>query len=382
MTPRARPDAGFIRGRRLGLAKAMTGERKTLDELASATDSLPLVAANRVGPLLAGHASRLAISGAAVDAWRRSLIHATARRLALNHALEQVGAILDAAHIPWLPIKGMGLPPGTYERLEERPTTDLDVLIRPADLDRAVGVLRKAGWKDAHPDPLSWRFLKEEGYNWQAVGPSPVILELHFRLWGSVPETFVVDLFDRSRPDPARGSFARTIDPADAAILAAVHYWQTPTPRPLLFLWDLERLAAVVLTETQREELVARATDAGLQLYMALSMGLVNALWPSEIAAGLLCELEGVCGRFERRVLSRCSRVEPDRLTLGRIVLARLLDRRPSRTGWMAPVRSVWPHPGTLASQFPTTSSRAVRRVRHFARLVRDPSILNRRGGF
>ena len=37
-----------------------------------------------------------------------------------------------------------------------------------------------------------------------------------------------------------------------------------------------------------------------------------------------------------------------DGLTLDVVYLARLLARRPSRMGWLAPWRRIWPHPGTV----------------------------------
>jgi hypothetical protein len=358
------------------LAQAIEGDEEALAELASSDRVNPAVSLHRIGPLLAGHATRLKLTGPTVDAWRQTLLQTAARRLGLNHALEHVGATLDAAGIPWLPVKGMGLPPGAYERLEERPTTDLDVLVRPAGLETAVAALREAGWRDVHPDPVCWRFLVEEGYNWQAVGSFAALLELHFRLWGSIPEAFVAELFDRSLPDPVRGGLARAIDPVDAAILAAVHVWQTPIPRPLLFLWDVQRLTTAVLGDAQRDELVSRTTAAGLQLYLAAAMRCVATLWPSDTATDLTTRFHSACGRFERRLLDSTADRDWDELSLGRLILARLLDRRPSRTGWKAPWRSFWPHPGTLASRYASISSPTRRRLHHLLDIGLRPTKL------
>ncbi len=42
-------------------------------------------------------------------------------------------------------------------------------------------------------------------------------------------------------------------------------------------------------------------------------------------------------------------------LTLNRMYLARLLSGRPSRMGWRAPWRQVWPHPGTVERATPAS---------------------------
>lgn len=362
------------------VADAAAGDAGAVARLAaSPDDSRAAVAASRMGGILYSRALACEVDGPAVEEWGLVARSTAIRRMLLDQALFEVGGILDDAGVPWLPLKGMGLPEGTYERLEERPTSDLDLLVAPADFERAAGALREAGWTAVNSDPMAWQWTLEDGYNWQAVGTLPVVLELHFRLWGSITETFVLDLLRRTHAAPARGREALAIAPPDAAIIAAVHVWQTPVPRPLLFLWDLHRLVDHVLDQEGREALVSWGCQAGLQIYLALSLLCVTRLWPSEVNAALAHRCVGATRRFERRLLRRAAGRDWDRISLGHIVGARLLDRRPSRTGWRAPLRSVWPHPGLLATRYPDIPGRVRRRLRFLVSAAGHPARLLRK---
>jgi len=108
------------------IARAVAGDDTALQRLAATPPTArDHVIISRLGAALSSHATRLNLIGPAVDTWRQFLLHTAVRRLGLNHALDQVGPIL---------------------------------------------------------------------------------------------ETFVAELFDRSKPDPVRGGLARTIDPVDAVV--------------------------------------------------------------------------------------------------------------------------------------------------------------------
>lgn len=53
----------------------------------------------------------------------------------------RTGAVLDAAGIPWMPMKGVALGIVAPEYFSARPTGDFDVLVRPEDRERAADAL-------------------------------------------------------------------------------------------------------------------------------------------------------------------------------------------------------------------------------------------------
>jgi hypothetical protein len=405
------------------LVSALDGDREALEALAADPAGAELAKLHRVGPALALRARRLGIEGPSVASWRRALLGMTAHRLRIEERLAALGTTLGTASIAWLPIKGCDLGSRVYERPEERPVGDVDILIAEADYLRARAALEAAGWRSLVPGARVDAYLLEEGYAWQATDPSGLLLEVHHRLWGLVPAGFPAALLAASEPDPALGATARRLPLAHAWLLAAVHIWLNPPPRPLLAVWDLERIAAaepparphppspspIALPPTGRggattqdpttQDTVAadvsafgrgcplsrgmgerweRGTggevlDAAVRLAMEWDLGLPAALaaayaaglWTSEpnrrIAGRLMSTLRPAESLTARRALE--SGVE--NASLESIVLARLLSFRSSRAGWRSLPRRIWAHPGIVEMETPTGRSWPARRLAH-----------------
>ena len=83
----------------------------------------------------------------------RDLMHPTApslprplsapglRNVRMMHLLERIAAKFNDADVPLIVLKGGALNLTVYERLDQRPMDDLDLLIRPEDIDRALGLI-------------------------------------------------------------------------------------------------------------------------------------------------------------------------------------------------------------------------------------------------
>lgn len=148
----------------------------------------------RFGDLPASTASAL------VSGWLHSRIH---QRLKVSQ-FRKLGSLLDEEGIPLAPLKGAALAHLVYTKLSVRRMADIDVLVRPHDVDRIVKLMRRNGLRpigcnvnrwhdhilgrltygvpgieiDLHLDPI---------YN---LGRAPVRLEME-RAWESahsVPE--------------------------------------------------------------------------------------------------------------------------------------------------------------------------------------------------
>jgi hypothetical protein len=317
-----------------------------------------------VGPALSLRARRLGIGGPAAQSWHRALIMVAAHRLHVEDRLRGLGAALGAAGVPWLPLKGCDLGTRAYRNPEERPVGDIDVLVPRADLPRVQAALRAAGWRGLADSPRMERYLRDEGYAWQAQDSAGLLLEVHVRLWGIVPAGLGAALLAAAVPDPTLGSSGRRLPLAHAWLVAAVHSWLNPPPRPLLSWWDLERIAAAEPALADAAVRLAEAWD--LQLPAGLAAAQVAQLWPSAPNRTIAERLLGGLRPLERLAARRGEAVG-----LKSIVLARLLSGRASRAGWRSLPRRVWSHPGIVEQETPAGWIWPARRIAHLMRALR-----------
>ena len=334
------------------MAAAVWGDRKALGELASRPDRRAAVAIARVAPALALRANELGVAGFEVEGWRAELRNAATAGLVLRHELAGIAAALAGVGVAWAPLKGLGLPASVYPRWEERPTSDIDVLIAEQDVAATQTALRDAGWRDAQVGDDADDFLAGEGYNWKALSPGGVLLELHYRLWGLAQDGLAEAVLARSTPDHAAGATARALTLPDVYVVAAVHLWTHPVPRPLLYWWDLHRIAEAGGPQLA-EVVIDEARRWGLQLLVGAAAEAAAGFWDEAANARIAAELIGELRLAERRALARIRSVGVGVARLEPIQLARLLARRPSRMGWLAAWRRVWPHPAVLQAKTP-----------------------------
>lgn len=352
------------------LAAALADDPDALATLAADPAGADLAKLHRVGPALALRARRLGIEGPAVDSWRRSLMGVAAHRLRIDEGLSSLGAVLGAAGVPWLPIKGCDLGSRVYDRPEERPAGDVDVLVTQADYLRARRALETAGWRSLTSGARIEAYLLEEGYAWQATDPTGLLLEVHHRLWGVAPPGFGRALMEAAAPDPALGPTARRLPLAHAWLVAAVHVWLNPPPRPLLAVWDLERITRAA---DLVDDAIRLAVDWDLQLPAALAADYAAGLWESEPHRRIADRLTDTLRPAERLAARRALEGEVEGTPLGSIVLARLLSFRESRAGWRSLVRRVWAHPGIVEMETPAGRSWPARRLSHVLKALQSP---------
>jgi hypothetical protein len=147
---------------------------------------LETVRRHRVTDVLSAHLDRLDLPGEVVDqlaVWR-----GRARPLLMVQTLEatRAAALLAAAGVDALAIKGVALAVLTTGRVDARGAGDVDVLIRPEDLATAHRVLTEAGWSLAaggRVEPHTWAFRHVERWGsaltYRGDGAD---IDLHWRL--------------------------------------------------------------------------------------------------------------------------------------------------------------------------------------------------------
>lgn len=332
------------------LADALAGRVEALGRLAAHDADGAFARRHRAGAALRLRAARHGLEAPAP--WHRELVAAAARHLSLTAAVEEIGGLLAAAGVEWVPLKGFDLATRVYASPEERPTADVDLLIPSAGLEGALRALEADGWKGLFPGPRNRDFLADEGYAWLARKTGRGLLELHFRLWGLVPEGWSAELFERSRRDPALPPGGRRLTLADAYLVAAVHTWLDPPPRPLVAWWDLERITRRWSSE-EAEDAVAGARAWDLQLPVALASRSAAGLWGAEGCRRIAERLETDLRLTERLALKRACRRGLTTLPLPSLQMARLLAGRRSRQSWRGAFRRLWAHPGIVERATP-----------------------------
>lgn len=107
-----------------------------------------------------------------------------ARNLHLRHHLERVATCLNDAGIQMMVLKGMALNHRIYDRVDLRPMTDVDLLFRFDDIERACRVLKAAGCVDGEPllrEDFFPRFYYEREFR-PSAAPN-VKFDVHARLF-------------------------------------------------------------------------------------------------------------------------------------------------------------------------------------------------------
>lgn len=333
------------------LAAAMAGNPAALTRVVEEPAFTERIARQRIAALLARRAREAHVSGPAVESWQAARRAIAASWLLAEHMLGIVGESLAAAAVRWSPIKGADLAFRVHQAPEDRPATDLDILVAPADLATAVAALKEAGWSDRWSgDPGMWRYALDEGHNWPLVRREGVMVEVHFRLWGWLPPELAPAMLARAQADPSRGLTACRLLPADAALLSACHAWtEALGEAPLRTLYDVCRLLTVTPgldAQAAADTLVAYAAKSGLQAAVGGVLRLVIALWPETPAEQLASRMIHSAPRLERAGSHILWPRIGHRNALAALVLLRLLARQPSRQGWKSLGRRLLPHEG------------------------------------
>jgi hypothetical protein len=143
----------------------------------------------------------------------------TRLRAALDEALQALGdaGVRSAA------LKGPLLGDRVYPAPSLRPTTDIDLLVAPAQLDRSIAALEGIGYRGAQGALERW--YRENHHHLHFTRPQTPMLELHFRATTGFGTVVPAEEF-LSRAVPYRagaGSAAWVLSPEDELIYLGVH---------------------------------------------------------------------------------------------------------------------------------------------------------------
>lgn len=223
---------------------------------------------HRVAAYLSTHVDLLELPDPVRDDLVVAGRHERMRALEVARSLHRATDALREAEVPALAFKGVALSALAYGEATLRGYGDVDLLVRPDDVERAHDALRSAGW---HTDPTTpgpasgwvWRFMKRHHWEVTLHGSPPI--DLHWSLAparGALP-TFPA-LWDRHQTVDVLGRDVATLGPVDTLRHTAAHAardeWQW-----LRSLVDLRLVQQAVgpgaRQEAGRERVVRRAAE-------------------------------------------------------------------------------------------------------------------------
>lgn len=143
------------------------------------------------------------------------------RNVCIMHTLERIAARFNEAGVPLMVLKGGALNLTLYERPDERPMGDLDLLVRIGDLARVVALLEELGCVPGEPlvrEDFFPRFYYERDFSLGDIWP--VRIDLHARPFRPLRYSRIVpeEAF-WSRAEPVRIGQATFLAPAAEEML-------------------------------------------------------------------------------------------------------------------------------------------------------------------
>jgi hypothetical protein len=204
-----------------------------------------------------------------------------ARNGAAMGEMQRLLAAFAAAHIPALPLKGAWLCQRVYGDLAARPSRDIDLLLPPDAIDRALAVLDACGYPT--DTGLTHRQLHAKcRYAGQLVfqrADGAFVVEPH---WALAPRTLSVDidhpgLWARARPEHAGTLTLPTLAPEDEFIMLCMHGYKEEWAR-LKWLSDLAGFVASH-PDLDTAIITARAKSQGLWWMVLVGLALIGEVF-------------------------------------------------------------------------------------------------------
>lgn len=196
-----------------------------------------------------------------------------------------LAAHLDAAGVPFIVHKGGVLAELVYERPEDRPMADIDIVFRPGQWRTVRDTLRAHGYR--LPEGAGEAFWLENYFNISATSPSPptASFDLH---WGLTQEgRYHVEteaLFNRAIPyrsGLAGGRPALRLDAEDLLLSLFLHLAYHYFEARLLWLYDMKRV--IERCPPDWTLLRERAAEWGVRTVLAFNLSYLDKTFPGVV---------------------------------------------------------------------------------------------------
>lgn len=305
---------------------------------------LPHAEALGLAPALHAHCARLGATVIPTDVTTRlaeTYYAAGAQNAMRLDDLRELLVAFAGAGIGAIVLKGAAFTEALYGNLALRPMKDLDLLVRPSDLDRAEELVRGLGYEpDEWFRPAAW--YRTSLHHLVPYRRGETVVEIHHRLLppGAPPGPTLAAVWARAETRKLAQTDAMVLAPNDAFVHAALH---VAVDRFAGRLRDLRDLAALAASDTLAPDWgrLAAITDprTATHLYYVLRTArvLVQAAIPPDLERALATRAR-VRARDVPRVVRMTSRLalrgpEESFVLPTWLVIARL-DAILTRRGW------------------------------------------------
>ena len=213
------------------------------------------------------------------------------RNVKLYHELREVVTALQTQRIPTLVLKGAHLAAAVYDSIALRSMVDIDIMVPPEELQKAIEALSTLGYQPSVPWQSLEAYLTYEHHVPPFTRPNAVAsLELHWRITRpqrtySIPMT---DLWARSTTVTINGLAVQVFCPEDlllhVCMHATYHHWFQQGVR---FLCDITEIVRRYGEELDWDAVIQRATawewQRGVYLALAAAQTFLDAPIPADV---------------------------------------------------------------------------------------------------
>jgi hypothetical protein len=307
-----------------------TTGQATVDDLIRAvrpTDDLvgPARLHRLTAPLYLGLRDSAVAAPQVVSALRADYLAGLAAHVRGLAALHDASAALGPGDMPWAVFKGPVLAERSYRRSDLRPYLDLDVVLPPATVRTALGLLEGAGFTVLDRD---WELLRQRRIGAIHLrAPSGIVVDLHHDLVfsGDKRARYAVDLaqiLNRAEPMLLGAESYLTFDPTDTLLHLSLHATLSGADR-LGWLMDVDQ--TVRHRPPDWDELVRRAHEWRLALVVHVMLDRCVTSLGTPVPRDVLPALQP--RRAWRAVVRSAHRVGPVEQIGGAASLARAVAR-------------------------------------------------------
>lgn len=236
-----------------------------------------------------------AMPAAVRERLRLHLADRMAGHLILTRELGRLLRSFERAGVPVIPLKGPLLAETLYSDPALRPSSDLDLLVRPETLltvDRLLGSLGYRRVADDH----SWNFDLAYDRATLYAGAGGVHVDLHWSLlseprfaWN---EPAGLTVWDRVIPVEIPGARAQSLCPEDLLLYLAVHLAAHHGLTGLLWHWDLALILDRWHDRLDWRALIARARAWRVRTALYFSLRGCERLFGASVPAWAMSQLE------------------------------------------------------------------------------------------
>jgi len=261
--------------------------------------------------------------------------------------LSRIDAVFEEHGIEAVALKGPLLAERLYDSPSARPTSDVDLLVREADLDRAVEALRALGY-EITTNPWEREFRREH-HHLSLVRPNAILIELHFHAYRGLGTILRSEPLFANRVARAPFRAIGVLSLEDELVFLSVHGTAHRFVR-LGWLYDV-RLLTEKMTREQLTRASQRAADWGFASALAFTAKLLIDVFgasPDHLAP------LGRLGRWRGSLVSHVA-AEPEH------ALARAATRFVYTTALCDTLGAAASHAMTMSASFVRRRMRATR---------------------